>query len=186
MERTRKIRRLLLLSSLLLLSPGVCLKAQVLGVKTNALAWGTASFNVGLEWGFARHWSFDVDGIYNPFSWNDGKKTHIWGFQPEVRWWPAHRFAGHFLGVHGHYAMYDWGLHKYRYKGQLWGTGVSYGYALMLSRSWNVEVNAGFGYTRLNDDYKYDRRDASITYPAETREQWGLSRAGISFTYFFK
>lgn len=157
---------------------------QKIGVKTNALAWFTASLNAGAEYAITDNWSIDASFIYNPFSWNEGRKTKVWGLQPEVRFWPYYKFSGHFVGLHGHYAMYDWGLWKYRYKGDLWGAGVSYGYAWMISKNFNVEAYAGFGYTRLNTKYRYDRTDSHRYFPPNPSNHWGLSRIGITFTYF--
>jgi len=161
-------------------------EAQILGVKTNIPAWGTASLNAGIEFGFADQWSAEVNGLYNPFSWSEGKKTNIWAVQPEIRFWTMHRFAGHFFGIHGHYAMYDWGLKKYRYKGDLYGGGISYGYAWMINKRFNIEGTLGFGYTRVENEYRYDRKDSQTYLPPDPRNYWGLSKAGISITYFFK
>lgn len=186
--KERRIRIFIFVSLFLFLAlPATEAEGQVLGVKTNALAWGAGgSFNVGVDWGFAKQWSLELDAIYNPFTHGDGKKTNVWGFQPEVRFWPRYKYAGHFLGLHGHYAQYDWGLWKYRYKGDLVGGGLSYGYAWMLGDRWNIEATAGFGYTRLDHMHKYDRKDSSVHYPAGVENKWGLSRIGISVTYFIK
>jgi len=162
------------------------MQAQIIGVKTNIPAWATASLNAGVEFGFAEQWTIELNGLYNPFSWNDGKKTKAWAIQPELRYWTMHRFTGHFLGLHGHYAMYDWGLKKYRYKGDLYGGGISYGYAYMINKRINIEGTIGFGYTRLENDYRYDRQDSQIYLPPNPRDCWGLSKVGISITYFLK
>ena len=154
--------------------------AQTLGVKTDVLGWAAyGTMNLGVEVAFARHWSFELDGAYNPFTWSDRKKTHLWAVQGEFRYWFRHKFSGHFLGLHGHYGEYDWGIEKYRYKGDMYGGGVSYGYGWMLGRRWNIEGNVGFGLTRLDRDYKYDRRNERITYPVSSKDVWGLSRVGI-------
>lgn len=195
-KRTKTARRLCLILLLALALPAARSEAQVLGVKTNALGWGAwGTLNLGVDVGFAKQWTFEVDAFYNPFTWQDNKKTHIWGFQPEVRFWPRYKYAGHFLGLHGNYAQYDWGLHKYRYKGELWGGGISYGYAWMISPRWNIEATVGFGYTRLDNSERYWRQDPALRSPyydyyspvgPSVENKWGLTRAGISVTYFIK
>ena len=52
------------------------------------------------------------------------------------------KFNGHFLGVHAHYADYNVGgikflsknMENYRYQGNLYGAGLSYGYQWLLSK----------------------------------------------------
>lgn len=172
---------------LLVLLPSSRAGAQVIGLKTNALAWGAyGTLNLGAEVGFAKRWTFELDGAYNPFTHSDHKKTHMWALQGEFRYWFRYKFAGHFIGLHGHYGEYDWGVKKYRYKGDMFGGGISYGYSYMLGKRWSIEGNIGFGLTHLGRDYKYDRKDARITYPIKDKDYWGPSRAGISITYFIK
>ena len=42
-------------------------KGAIVGIKTNALYWGTATPNLGLEFRLARHWSLDLEAGLNPF-----------------------------------------------------------------------------------------------------------------------
>ena len=41
-------------------------KGAIVGIKTNALYWGTATPNLGLEFRLARHWSLDLEAGLNP------------------------------------------------------------------------------------------------------------------------
>lgn len=43
-------------------------KGAIVGIKTNALYWGTATPNLGLEFRLARHWSLDLEAGLNPFT----------------------------------------------------------------------------------------------------------------------
>ena len=183
-KKTRTCRYLCLI--LLLAMPAMKSQAQMLGVKTNALGWGAwGSMNLGVEVGFARQWSAEVSAIYNPFAWKENKKTNLWGVQPEVRFWPRHKFAGHFVGIHGHYAQYDWGVKTYVYKGDLFGVGASYGYALMLAKRWNLEGTVGFGFNRLRHDAIFIRKEGPLSQvPYYSENKWGLTKAGITITYF--
>ena len=161
-------------------------RSQIVGVHTNGLGWVTAMPNIGLEVGFAKNWSFELDGGINPFSWSEGRKTKLWAVQPELKWWPAHNFTGHYIGLHGQYGQYDWGLWKYRYKGFLGGCGLSYGYAWMVHKRWNIEATVGFGWNLLGVDHKYDRRDPLVYYGPAAHGQWGLTKVGIKVTYIIK
>ncbi len=169
-------------------------QAQWLGLKTNALAWASTSPNLGVEFafgeksrsGFFNRLTLEVDGMYNPFTWSDGRSTEIWAVQAEFREYFDYKFTGHFMGLYGEYADYNYGLWKYRYVGTLWGGGLSYGYVWQLCPRWNVEGNIGLGVTRILIDDKYDRKDDRIDYGPETNTKFGVSRIGINFTYFLK
>lgn len=181
---TKKCITLGLLFALLSLS--VSLQAQIVGVHTNALGWVTATPNIGLEVAFAKNWSIEVDGGFNPFSFNNGKKTNLYAIQSEVKFWPHYKFTGHFIGIHGHYAAYDWGLWKYRYKGDLGGCGISYGYSWIIHKRWNVEATIGAGWNLIRTEQKYDRCDPKICYGPDVHGHWGLTKIGVKFTYLIK
>ena len=170
--------------AILMLSAKTAVNAQNLGVNTNLLGAVYATPNLGLDIGISPRFAAVVDGFYSPFSFSDDRKMHSWGFQPELRFYPRYRFTGHFVGVESHYAMYDFGLHKYRYKGQLYGGGLTYGYSWMFAERWNLEGVIGLGYTRLNHDQKYDRHDPQICWGPESVNRFGITRFGIKFTYF--
>ena len=38
-------------------------KGAIVGIKTNALYWGTVTPNLGLEFRLARHWSLDLEAL---------------------------------------------------------------------------------------------------------------------------
>ncbi|MCF0173267.1 MAG: DUF3575 domain-containing protein [Bacteroidales bacterium] len=196
----KKLKLTILLAILAFLSPAVA-NAQHLGISTNLLGWGTASPNLGVDVGLSKHLALDIDGMFNPFTFGENKQAHFWAVQPELRFYPRYRFAGHFIGVEGHYSMYNFGLKEYRYDGQLCGGGLSYGYSWLLGKRWNLEGVIGFGYTRFFDKDIYDIKDAQSILSDEKRAEmfnkpidifWGrqsdnylgLSRAAIKFTYF--
>lgn len=129
-------------------------------VKTNLLYDATATVNAGVEVGLAPRWSFDLSGNYNAWSFNERKWKH-WMLQPEARYWFCDYFTGHFVAVHGIGGKYNFGnipnnikflgtdlsmLTDHRYEGYAVGAGIAYGYAWILSRHWNIEAEAGFGY----------------------------------------
>lgn len=206
----KKLKLTVFLSALMMLAP-LTSNAQYLGVGTNVLGWAAATPNLGLDIGLGKHLGLVLDGFVNPFDIGP-KKANFWAVQPELRIYPRYRFAGHYIGVEGHFAMYnDFGLKDYAYRGMLYGGGLSYGYSWMLSKSWNLEGFIGLGYTYLNDRdvIAYDPADeaygssflsdearifmnkgvhtaASGLYIGDGlhRQYIGLSRIGLKFTYF--
>ncbi len=167
------------------------LRAQDLAVKTNILADATLSPNLGIETAIARQWTLDVEGEYNGWILSHGHRWKHWAVQPEARYWLGRRLAKHFLGVHVQGGQYNIGgfngginflgsdlrkLSGTRYQGWFLGAGVSYGYAFVLNRNWNVETEVGIGwsYTRydtftcVNCGTK-DLEDAPHNYVGPTR-----------------
>lgn len=150
-----------ILSLYLAILGGGRLGAQNVGIKTNLLYDATATFNLGLEVGLAPRLTLDISANYNPWIWSGGQRWKHWMIQPELRWWTCDRFAGHFLGLHALGGPWNFGYLKNslrmpgtdlsplsgaRYEGWGVGAGLAYGYALILSRRWNLELEAGLGY----------------------------------------
>ena len=87
-------------------------KSSPVGIKTNIIYWGTATFNAGVEFRLAPKWTLDLEAGLNPF---DGKKDdgsygkslkHL-RVHPEVRYWFCEAFHKHFLGLHVPYLLYN-------------------------------------------------------------------------------
>ena len=94
---------------------------------------------------------------------------------------------GLFLGQQLTYGGYDLGSWTRRYKGHAYGLGVSYGYAWMLSKRWNVALEAGVGLYHTRDT----RRDPTVSdwedeYIYHYR-RWTLAptKLEVSFSYLF-
>ena len=136
-------------------------------IKTNVLYDLTATINAGVEIGLAPRWTLDISGNFNAWDMKEDKKWKHYLVQPEVRYWFCDRFMGHFLGIHAHGGQVNFGgikngidflgsnfsnLSDRRYQGWFAGAGVAYGYAFVLGRHWNLELELGVGYAYT----KYD------------------------------
>lgn len=168
-------------------------KAQQVAVKTNLLYDATSTINLGVEAAINRHFTVDVSGNYNPWTFSADKSIKHWLVQPELRYWVFEKMNGHFFGLHAHYGQMDtsgkpflFGIKSdYGYDGYLYGAGVSYGYQLYLSPRWNIEFAAGFGYTYLKyDKYRYPKDE--VPMGKYQNNYWGLTKAGISVVYIIK
>ena len=116
--------------------------AQIFAVRANALAACGATLNAGAEAALTDNWSLELSGYWNPVQ-TASLSMNFHAVQLGGRYWFYESFVGHFLGQHLTYADYDLGSRTRRYKGHAYGLGVSYGYAWMLSKRWNVAVEAG-------------------------------------------
>ena len=141
------------------------LRSQDWAVKTNLLYDATATANLGVEIGLAPKWTLYISVNLNAWIKNDRTKWKHWLFQPEARYWFCDRFSRHFIGVHAIGAAFNFGginnnisflgtdfsvLKEKRYQGYAYGGGVVYGFAFMLSKYINLELEAGIGYAYLD------------------------------------
>ena len=136
-------------------------KGSVVGLKTNIPYWGAmATFNAGVEFRLARHWSLDIETGLNPFDGKKedgsyGKSLKHWRLHPELRYWFCETSYKHFIGLHVPYILYNvsdikiLGTENERHQGWGAGVGVSYGYSWLLSKHWNLEATVGVGYLYL-------------------------------------
>ena len=60
---------------------------------------------------------------------------------------------------------------KYRYKGNFYGGGISYGYQFILGRHWNLEATLGIGYARV-DYKKYECKECGDMVEKSKKNYW--------------
>lgn len=180
------------------LSTCVVAKGQDVAVKTNVLYDATATVNAGLEFGLAPRWTLDLSGNYNGWQVNGHKWKH-WLAQPEARYWFCDRFSRHFLGFHALGGQFNVGqiknnvkilgtdfspLTDHRYQGWAVGAGVAYGYAFILGRHWNLELEVGFGYAYLQYD-KFECAECGRKVGDGNRHYVGPTKAAVNLVYVF-
>lgn len=160
-------------------------------IGTNLLYDVATVANLHFEYGFCRHLAVNVMATYSPW---DIKRPDIkirtLLVQPEVRWYLADNFKGHYFGVEGHYGWYNVALGgKTRYQDRdgntpLWGAGISYGYVLPFSEHWGMDFGISAGYANLIYDCFYNVENGA-KYTTQTKGWWGPTRVGISIYYQF-
>ena len=174
-------------------------QAQNIAVKTNLLYDATATVNAGVEIGLAPQWTLDISGNLNAWSKNEHTKWKHWMVQPEARYWFCDRFSRHFIGAHLIGGAFNFGninndltflgtdfsvLSDHRYQGYAYGCGVAYGFAFMLSKHLNLELEAGFGYMCL--DYERFECDGCGRKVADDIHHYvGPTKAAINLVYVF-
>lgn len=189
-----KIFRILLF--LLVLGTGFVqsASAQKLSLKTNALYWATASPNLSAEIGLAPHWTLEVGGGLNPFTFKDNMKWKHYQWQGEARYWICEKFYRHFIGIHaggGEFnvsqAACPWpkiSADK-RYEGWAVKAGISYGYSFVLGGRWNLEATLGLGV--IHADYNLYNCAVCGDYDGHfTRNIIAPTKAGISLVYMIR
>ena len=209
----KKLKLTVFLTTLMMLA-SLTSNAQHMGISTNVLGWAAATPNIGLDIGLSKHLALVVDAGINPFHftekqtnfWAVQPELRIY---PRYRF--AGHYIG--VEAHGGF-YHDYGLKEYAYRGTLYGAGLTYGYSWMLSKSWNLEGFIGLGYTYLNDSavlaYRPDGagdtpywhhqlsdefreyinegtkfvRNGIMIGDGLNRQNIGLTRIGLKFTYF--
>jgi len=197
------MNRKLMLLILAVMFAGIGLQqanAQDVGVKTNLLADGFLSPNVGVEFGLAPRWTLETTGQLNMWTLAHRRKMKHWLVMPEARYWFCDRFSGHFLGMEAHGGQYNMGgfngrwnllgtdarkLRDSRYQGWFVGGGITYGYAWILGRHWNLEAELGVGYSYT----RYDRyRCVGCGKKIESdkpHHYFGPTKAAVNLVYLF-
>ena len=189
------MKRYLIIAALILFTGAFPMNAQKVGLKTNALYWATATPNLGLEVALADRWTFDFEGGYNPWTFNEEKNVKVKHFlvSPEFRYWFCESFNGHFIGINGNYTQFNvsgslFPVEKFensRLEGWAAGAGVTYGYACPISRRWNMEFTVGLGYWHSEYD-RYESRKCGMFFDHNVISTFGPTDLGISFIYLIK
>ena len=174
-------------------------RAQSFAVKTNLIYDATATVNVGMELGLAPRWTFDLSGNLNTWSKNEYTKWKHWMVQPEARYWFCDRFSRHFIGAHLLTGAFNFGninnnisflgtefsvLSDYRYQGYAYGGGLAYGFAFVLSKHLNLELEVGAGYVYL-DYEKFECADCGRKVGEGNHHYVGPTKAAINLVYLF-
>lgn len=174
---------------------------QKVGIKTNTLYWATSSPNIGMEVALNQKFTLGLSAGWNPFdlrkkTYNDGmvvesKIKHLL-VMPELKYWNCQSFQRSFWGIHGIYSHFNMGdisflnpLEDYRYQGDAYGGGISYGYQWAIGGRWGLEASIGAGYIHL-DYKKYDKQKCGDFLGEFTKNYWGPTKAEVSFIYFIK
>lgn len=175
-------------------------QAQDVGIKTNLIADGLLSPNLAVEVGVAPKWTLELTGEFNGWTLSHERRWKHWLAMPEARYWLCDRFSGHFFGIEAHGGQYNIGgfdgkwnllgtdarkLKDTRYQGWFVGGGITYGYAWILGRHWNLEGEIGIGYSYT----RYDRyRCAGCGKKIESGKSHnyvGPTKAALNIVYLF-
>ena len=174
-------------------------KAQDVAIKTNLLYDATATVNLGVEVGLAPRWTLDISGNINAWNVKEDARWRHWLAQPEARYWFCDRFSRHFIGFHAIGGQYNVGgiennisffgsdfsnLSEKRYQGWAAGAGIAYGYAFILGKHWNLELELGVGYAYFNYDI-FSCTGCGKRVGVGDHNYFGPTKAAINLVYVF-
>ena len=173
----------------LLLTASACVcqeaSAQRVALKTNTIDWVAMSPNLAFEARLSRRMSVQLSLAGNPFPFHPFDiKLSNFRVEPELRYWFNRPMARHFMALLLTAATYSLGFKDRHINGDAVAAGFSYGYALVLSRHWNMEAEVGVGVAHVKAfDYRGEEcpkeKNLSKIMPVPVR-------LGLSFAYIFK
>jgi hypothetical protein len=196
---TSKFKKICLLAFFLPICFGRA-DAQEYAVKSNLLYDVTATLNAGVEHRFAPQWTVDLSGNLNAWTFRDNVKWKHWMLQPEARYWFCDAWAGHFVGIHAQGGQFNVGgidsslkilgtdfsvLKDRRYQGWMAGLGLAYGYAWILGTHWNLEAEAGLGWTRCWYDTFRCAGCGKKVATGNVHDWFGPTKLSVSIVYLF-
>lgn len=172
---------------MLLLSVSILpsVRAQRVGIKTNALGWVAASPNLGVEFRPSRHFTLNIEALASPLKMDKLRTTHL-TITPEVRYWfSARPQAGHFVGINALASAYHLAWNDTHHRGDAFGAGVTYGYSWVLGRRWSLEATAGIGLLHQRDK-EFADGTLEPASPNNSRTRLAPTKLGVSFVYILK
>lgn len=151
---------------------------RILGISTNLFEVASLSPNLCVEIIAAPRSSFTLDIAYNPWKLSDRLSFRHSSLALGYNYWFAQVLSGHHIGGNISYTAYDvnFGTQN-RYKGDLVGVGVTYGYSITLNRRWNLIPSVGVGV-----GIKYNEID-NPNVPPKGNVVPTLTKLGLAFQY---
>ncbi len=137
-------------------------------LKTNLLYDAVTALNASVEFPIGKNFSIMLEDTFPWWSWgpNDRKFCfQLWEMGLEPRWWfkPEGNLLGHFIGVYGKSAKYDFQNDtELCYQGEYWSAGLSYGYSMKLGRLLRMEFSLSVGF--LQSDYRHYQPDSAYEH----------------------
>lgn len=139
--------------------PSASAETYTFAVKTNLLYDLATALNFELEFPIVKKWSVMVEDVF-PW-WHGGNKWafQMWEIGIEGRYWfnrtdAREVLTGQFIAPYVMSSKYDFQWKRdINYQGEYWSAGLTYGYAMPISKLFNLEFSASFGY--LSTAYRH-------------------------------
>lgn len=131
----------------------------IAALKSNLLYDLLTALNFEIEVPIGKKWSIVAEDVF-PW-WHIGNKyaLQMWEMGVEGRYWfkrtPERKvFSGQFLGLYAMSSKYDFQWRSsFNYQGEYWSAGITYGYAMPISKHLNLELSLSLGY--LSTAYRH-------------------------------
>lgn len=162
--------------------------AQKIGLRTSMTMWATLTPNIEVSYKAGEHVTLHFPFYYNPWIFKENSRFQQVTIQPGARYWVKKANVGWFASgavVLSRFHVGGWFNHKYRYDGRYYGLGAGGGYAWILSKRLNLEVEGMVGPVYANYD-KCSWESHSRKYSKEKGLRFLPLRADVSLVWFLK
>ena len=156
-------------------------------IKTNVIPWIGTIPNLNGEIKVSDLISIDLSLWWCPWKISEKYSLKTFAFLPELRFWLAPDWKGHFFGLHFTAGWYNLRLNQDRYQDYdrpALGAGLTYGYFFEFNENWGMELFLGAGYINLLYDRYYNIPNGALI-DKRTTSYWGIDRLGITVSYRF-
>lgn len=146
----KKIRNIIILVILLLVSMPHTAEAQKVAVSTNMMTWanfGTANLDASIS--VSKHFTVFAGAKYNPWEMRSKSQVDLLNKQitgyAGAKYWPWHVYSGWWIGAKGQFQDFSQAglLSENLVTGQAVGLGLSAGYSVMLGSHVNIDFGLG-------------------------------------------
>lgn len=157
-------------------------------LRTNLLYWLVGSINLGAEWNPANT-SLGVllNAGYSPFggaNWEHNLSS--WFVSPELRYYLGES-KGWFVGAQFLAGGYNFKLGETGYQGTVMAGGVTGGYKMWLSNTFDMDFSVGAGYGTLSYDSYYHENGYNVYKERDVKKsQFMPIQAGVSLIWKIK
>jgi len=162
----------------------------MLAVKSNLLFDAVTALNVEVEVPIGNHWSVMMEDVF-PWWEKDNKYCfQLLEMGVEGRYWfrnnkyHSQKLKGHFTGAYVMSGKYDfqWDTDLCT-QGEFWSAGLTYGYSRRISRLFNLELSASFGYLSTAYRRYYPSDGYDVLYADDRKGRvgyWGPTKLKVS------
>jgi len=156
-------------------------------IKGNCVYWMLGMPNVSVETKVAEHLTLSGEIFYSPWESVNDNPLKFLQFNPDIRWYPKGAFHGFYAGAYA--SVQDFKLSKWNYwntnsyqKGWGYGFGALWGYQVLLSDRWALDVYAGAGWH--HGRYRgYYKNTGKMSVDWNGSGEWLPYRLGIVVCY---
>lgn len=160
--------------------------AQRLALKTNALDYVALEPNLAFEARLSRTLSIQLGVGACPLSKSIGDvKLTNFKIEPELRYWFNRPMARHFMALSMGAYDYSYRWKETYFSGDAVSVGLSYGYALVLNRHWNMEAEVGVGIATVKAK-KYKEWESVPKASNYSKVMPVPVRLALNFSYIFE
>ena len=167
------------------LSTTLC--AQNIALRSSGTLLATLSPNIEVSGTLTKKMTVHLPVIYNPWKLGQNSRMQQLTCMPGARYWFEQSYLHWFCSAYAVASKFNvggfWG-HKYRYSGNLYGTGVGFGYSYVLSKQFNLDLEAGAALVWMNAK-KSGWEESARLY--NRIKGWRVipSKFDVSIVYFF-